>query len=406
MTFQDIAQQACNLVGENDANSLQFAKDRVKDAYRVLWNSFQWPETLVLQQVAVPAGQSSIFTDSSFGEIYNSSWVPSGAGSQLALGTFTQGNATISVANTGTMAVGMLLQAPGVIQQGAIISSMVVNTSITMSKNALASGANNFTAIALPVLNPIPSTFREYQWIVENAPAFLIPNITSVIPHFYYKQSSRGVPFDSLTLPNPISFLCLASAEGCIVTIHGIAIEPVSGLNVEVSEAVAISTSSPNTVVTPSHNFIKILSLTKTAGNGYIIVNVNNSTSTAFVMQQLDGKYEFNQYFFVPTPSTPWFWNLQLKLRAPEFSSMLDTDAPAIQHLEDCLLVYTQHYLLERQRQYGKAQQKLQLADILVQGAKDIARNQEQMVLQIVPDVYDITNLNGWRTRRRTSSFF
>jgi hypothetical protein len=123
-------------------------------------------------------------------------------------------------------------------------------------------------------------------------------------------------------------------------------------------------------------------------------------------MQQLDGKYEFNQYFFVPTPSTPWFWNLQLKLRAPEFSSMLDTDTPAIQHLEDCLLVYTQHYLLERQRQYGKAQQKLQLADILVQGAKDIARNQEQMVLQIVPDVYDVTNLNGWRTRRRTSSFF
>src|ERR1700731_3900299 len=106
MTFQDIAQQACNLVGENDANSLQFAKDRVKDAYRVLWNSFQWPETLVLQQVVGPAGQSSIFTDSSFGEIYNSSWVPSGAGSQLALGTFPQGNATVAVANTGTMAVG------------------------------------------------------------------------------------------------------------------------------------------------------------------------------------------------------------------------------------------------------------------------------------------------------------
>lgn len=406
MTFQDIAQQACDLVGENDSNSIQFAKNRVKDAYRVLWNSFQWPETLLLQQVAVPAGQSSIFTDSSFGEIYDSSWVPSGAGSQLALGTFTQGNANVTITNTGTLASGMLLSSPGVIQQGTTIASLVVNTSITLSKNALLSGPFNFTGFALPVLNPIPATFREYQWIVENAPAFLIPNITSVIPHFYYKQSSRGVPFDLLSLPNPISFLCLASAEGCTVSIHGIAIEPVSGLNVEVSEAVIISTSVPNTVVTPTHNFVRIFSLTKTAGNGYIIVNVNNSTSTAFVMQQLDGKYEFNQYFFVPTPSQPWFWNLQLKLRAPEFSSMLDTDTPAIQHLEDCLLVYTQHYLLERQRQYAKAQQKLQLADTLVQGAKDIARNQEQMVLQIVPDVYDVTNLNGWRTRRRTSSFF
>lgn len=406
MTFADIAAQSCDIVGENDPASLLFARNRAKDAYRVIWNSYQWPETILIQQIAVPANQASVFTGSSFGEMYDSSWVPAGPGSAQASGVFTSGSATVTVANTGTIVQGMLLGLPGVIQQGATVNAVVVNTSITMSATALASGTFTFNYFALPTLNPIPSTFREYSWVVENAPAFLTPQITSIIPHFFWKQANRGVPADPLTLPNPLSFLCLASAESCQITIHGQVIEPVSGLSVEVSEVLTVNTSSPNTSVFPSHSFTNVYSISKTAGNGYIIVQINNQTQTAFTMQQLDGRYEFNQYVYYPVPTSPWFWNMQLKLRAPEFSSMLDTDTPAIQHLEDVLLSYTQSMLLKRQRQYNKAQQELQLASTLLQGAKDEARNQEQQILQVIPAVYDVTNLNGWRTRRRTSSFF
>ena len=413
MTFQDIAQQACDIVGENDSNTLTFAKNRVKDSYRIFWNSYEWPETITYQTIAVPAstlgsiyGPGSIFTDSSYGEIYSASWVPAGAGSQSATGTFTSGNATVSVSNTGTLAAGMQVYLNGVIQSGTTILSVTVNTSITLSSTALQSGSFTFTAFALPVLNPIPSSYRDRNWVIENAPAFITPNITSVLPHFYWKEASRGVPFDPLTLPNPISFKCFASAENCNITIHGKAIEPTSGLSVEVSEQLVISTSSPNAVVLPSHNFTSIYSISKTAGAGYILVQVNNAASQAYVMQPLDGKYEFNQYFFIPSPTTPWYWNLQFKLRPPEFSSLLDTDGPAIQHMEDALLAMTQHYLLQRQKQYNKAQQMIQIANTFLQGAKDITRNQEREMEQIIPDIYDVTNLNGWRTRRRTSSFF
>ncbi len=332
MTFNDIATQATSKVGKADTNSITQALIYAKNRYRVIWDSFTWPETIhKLATLTVPANQDNFFTDPSYGEIISIGW-----------------KSTTTV-------------------------------------------------------NPIRATYGDRGWIMANQPGVLFPGTSAILPIYYHKSQPLGLPSSALT---SIVFNVIASGgDNVSITIHGFATEPVSGLSFETTETISISTGSPGNF-SPVNNFSRVLSLSKTSGSSLILVKLNGSSTASAVLNTSDGKYEFNQYRFYPVPTSIWYLDLELKLRTPEENSISANDSPAIQSIENALLAYTQSDLLERQRQYQKAQEKTQEASILIQGAKDKSRNQADYFIQVTPEVYQDSSSSGYQRNFPSSSFF
>lgn len=66
----------------------------------------------------------------------------------------------------------------------------------------------------------------------------------------------------------------------------------------------------------------------------------------------------------------------------------LDTDAPMIRGIDNALIAFATADMLERGRQYAKAQAKVAEATQLVQLAKDVERGQAASSEQIIPEPY------------------
>lgn len=66
----------------------------------------------------------------------------------------------------------------------------------------------------------------------------------------------------------------------------------------------------------------------------------------------------------------------------------LDTDAPMIRGIDNALIAFATADMLERGRQFGKAQAKVAEATQLVQLAKDVERGQAASSEQIIPEPY------------------
>lgn len=80
------------------------------------------------------------------------------------------------------------------------------------------------------------------------------------------------------------------------------------------------------------------------------------------------------------------------KRRAAELVE--DFDVPAIQNIEDALIAHAQSDMLERDRQYAKAELKRAEAAMQIRSAIDQERNQSANIVQIVPVSYH-TIYNG-----------
>ena len=66
-----------------------------------------------------------------------------------------------------------------------------------------------------------------------------------------------------------------------------------------------------------------------------------------------------------------------------------DGDPPRIPGLDNCLLSFIEHDLLQYQRQYGKAQMKLQEATALLEQMKTIEIGQRGRKRRLIPDPYE-----------------
>ena len=74
---------------------------------------------------------------------------------------------------------------------------------------------------------------------------------------------------------------------------------------------------------------------------------------------------------------------------------MADTDTPALNGVDNALLAFAEGDMLERARQYSKAQIKYQEAASQVQIMKDLENGQRQSISRIIPYTYDDYNFHG-----------
>ena len=62
-----------------------------------------------------------------------------------------------------------------------------------------------------------------------------------------------------------------------------------------------------------------------------------------------------------------------------------DTDSPCLHGVDNAVIAYAEGYMLERARQYGKAQAKFAEAANHVQVMRDMEKGQAQSVSRIIP---------------------
>ena len=74
---------------------------------------------------------------------------------------------------------------------------------------------------------------------------------------------------------------------------------------------------------------------------------------------------------------------------------LADTDTPALNGIDNALLAFAEGDMLERSRQYGKAQIKYQEAASQVQIMKDLENGQRQSISRIIPYTYDDYDFHG-----------
>lgn len=67
---------------------------------------------------------------------------------------------------------------------------------------------------------------------------------------------------------------------------------------------------------------------------------------------------------------------------------VLDTDSPMVRGIDNALLAFAQGDMLERSRQYQKAAAKNTEGSALIEGARDLERNQSAKDSRILPLVY------------------
>lgn len=73
-----------------------------------------------------------------------------------------------------------------------------------------------------------------------------------------------------------------------------------------------------------------------------------------------------------------------------------DQDTPQVQAIENALLAYGEADMLERARQYGKAQGKIVEAGAMLQTAKDVAVYQTANIVQLTPEPSGESNRNDF----------
>lgn len=84
----------------------------------------------------------------------------------------------------------------------------------------------------------------------------------------------------------------------------------------------------------------------------------------------------------VPEPSTAGTLYVLGKLK---FVSLGDSDSPCLRGVDNALLAFAEGDMLERARQYGKAQAKYTEASAQLQVMRDIEKGQQQSISSIVP---------------------
>jgi hypothetical protein len=139
------------------------------------------------------------------------------------------------------------------------------------------------------------------------------------------------------------------------------------------------------TTVNSTQSWDTVWTLSKEVTQGTITVSGMTSATTYLTLwsDETEKKYQRLRLFSSPTDTTQ---NL-LVLAKRRFRNLTkDQDSPLISAIESALLAYGEADMLERARQYGKAQAKITEAGAMLAIAKDVAVYQQANVVQITPE--------------------
>lgn len=150
-----------------------------------------------------------------------------------------------------------------------------------------------------------------------------------------------------------------------------------------------------------ANKYLKIYEITKEATNSTIAFNFAPDYLTSLTLtptnlrpgQTTGQKYQVIQLLNCPAPVYPTLWPEVLILGKRVISELLlDTDQPSLA-CDNVLLAMTQGDMLERQRQYSKAQSKFSEGKALLEIMLDVERNQTSTNTRIIPA---LIHSEGW----------
>lgn len=136
-----------------------------------------------------------------------------------------------------------------------------------------------------------------------------------------------------------------------------------------------------------------ILSITKNATAADVTLNLDSETVLTIASTETAAKKHV-RIRLMPMPEASVVLAALVKIKPQRLSD--DSDEPAIRGADNCLMAFAQGDMLQRSRQYGKAQLVAQEAVGLLDQLKRIEVVQEAQTQQIIPEVSEPSGSIGW----------
>jgi hypothetical protein len=171
-----------------------------------------------------------------------------------------------------------------------------------------------------------------------------------------------------------------AADAGRTATVRGVNINSVS-----MTETVTLTASQAQT----TNGWKDVEVITKDATTGAVLVEDDNSNGLSFYLGPDETESRFCVIRVSPPPGAAITGSTALYVMGKRRLRPLrqDGDAPMIRGCDNALLAFGLGDMLERERQYGKAQAKVAEAQSLMQLMIDGERNQGASLMRIVPMV-------------------
>lgn len=131
-----------------------------------------------------------------------------------------------------------------------------------------------------------------------------------------------------------------------------------------------------------------ILSVTKSATNEDVSVTLSGDTVLTVAAADTCAK-RYSRLRLIPIPSEDVALKCLVKTRAQRLTD--DNDEPSLRGVENCLMAFAQADMLERSRQYAKADRKYGEAGALLKQLKGVEVVQEARRTQILPEVAEVS---------------
>jgi hypothetical protein len=160
------------------------------------------------------------------------------------------------------------------------------------------------------------------------------------------------------------------------------------------SEVIQVSGSSP---VSSANNYDEIYSLSKSSTTSPLTVQDSTLSTTIFSLESWETSRTYQRVHFDTIPDAA---QTCLILFKRTFRPLVnDSDSPELTGIDNALLASAIGDMLEGQRQYGKAQIKMQEASMMASQMADLERHQSASSMQLIPwdaamspDYYATTN--------------
>lgn len=147
------------------------------------------------------------------------------------------------------------------------------------------------------------------------------------------------------------------------------------------TQALTIATGGTNTSVA----WKVIHRMQKPAGADVLIAQLGTFPEKAWAWPADSTETSFARIRLVNPPQTATTLGILAKRRLRQMN--LDSDGPMVRGIENALLAFAQADMLERSRQYAKASAKISEGTSLLEGARDLERNQSAKESRITPEV-------------------
>lgn len=201
----------------------------------------------------------------------------------------------------------------------------------------------------------------------------------------FVEIESVGWPYPMATNGSQLSFINSGSSE------IRISISGERNLNFVALPTLPDITNTEVLSVSPGGNQTSstwkvIHSMTKPSGGDVLVAQLGTSPEKTWAWPADSTFAKFARLRLIQPPSEAVTLGVLAKRKLRQM--LLDTDGPMVRGIDNALLAFGQADMLERSRQYGKAQAKISEGTALLDGARDLERNQSARESRIIPVVY------------------